>query len=562
MRTRCASILTLVAMIGLTLAARRASGQIMSVVDSPHDLSAGSRAEVRAVREEQVCIFCHAPHNASPVGALWNRSLSPQAYTVYTSQSLAAKPGQPTGASKLCLSCHDGTIAIGSLLGRSTPVQMTGGVTTLSQGASNLGTDLRDDHPISFRFDSTLVNRGTKLRDPSGLPHQIRLDNNRELQCTSCHDAHNNAFGKFLVMRNSSSELCLSCHQMGQTDITGHGQCSDCHQSHSAPSGAYLLRKSNVSETCLTCHSGTTPHASNIAADMKKAYVHDTASSVDPAAPANQVATCTSCHDPHTMTHGAGRAAASGQGSNSASFGRFGLISGVSASGAPMKVATAEHEVCFKCHAEGNTRPPAVARRLAQNNVRLQFSPSAISLHPVGTQGRSSQVPSLKPGWSTASTMRCTDCHGSDSGTSPGVHGSNIPSLLVARYETADRTSESATAYALCYKCHDRGSILDNRSFPGHRQHIVDQRTPCSVCHDSHGIPASQGTVTGNSHLINFASATVLPDRVTGRLEYRDSGGMTGECFLTCHGVDHSPKRYQAGFAPGLLQVPARPGPR
>lgn len=562
MTKRLSNFLVLVPMLVALLAASRASGQFMSVVDSPHDLSAGSRAQVRAAVEDQVCIFCHAPHNASPVGALWNRSLSPQVYSVYTSQALQAKPGQPTGSSKLCLSCHDGTIALGSLLGRVTPVQMSGGVTTLPPGASNLGTDLRDDHPISFRFDSSLASKNGKLRDPGSLPHQIKLDGNRELQCTTCHDAHNNAFGKFMVMRNSSSELCISCHKMGSTDITGHSQCSDCHQSHSAPSGPYLLRKANTSETCLACHSGTTPHAADIRSDMRKAFVHDTAGRVDPALGPSAGTSCTSCHDPHTMTHGTSSAAVQGQGSRPSSLGRLGKISGVSAAGTPTRVAMAEQEVCFKCHGDANKKPPAVARRHAQNNVRLQFSPSAISLHPVGTPGRSTSVPSLKPGWSTASTMRCTDCHGSDSGATSGVHGSNIPSLLVARYETADRTSESASAYALCYKCHDRGSILDDRSFKGHRLHVVDQRTSCSTCHDSHGIPASQGSATGNSHLVNFASATVLPDRVTGRLEYRDTGSMTGECFLSCHGVDHSPKRYPSAVAPGANRPAARPATR
>jgi hypothetical protein len=144
----------------------------------------------------------------------------------------------------------------------------------------------------------------------------------------------------------------------------------------------------------------------------------------------------------------------------------------------------------------------------------------------------------------------CSDCHASDTGESAGgsgpggTHGSNIAPLLAARYDTADFTAESAQAYALCYRCHERSSILNNESYSGHRLHVVDQRASCAVCHDAHGISSAQGTVTGNSHLINFATATVLPDPVTGRLEFRDLGLFSGECFLSCHGHAHSPSRY------------------
>lgn len=531
---------------GAILVAASATAQTISMVSSPHDLSAGSAANVRASSEDQVCIFCHTPHNASPIAPLWNRAMSPQVYLVYTSRSLDAKPGQPTGDSKLCLSCHDGTIALGSVLSRATPITMAGGVTTMPHGSGNLGTDLRDDHPISFRFDSALAIKDGKLRDPSGLPGQVQLDSNRELQCTTCHDAHNNAFGKFLVMRNTNSELCVACHTMGQTDIQGHSQCADCHQNHTAPSGALLLKKPNITKTCTSCHDGSHPKAGDIASDMTKVSAHDTSSAPNPDGGFQANSSCTSCHDPHTMTRGTAASRQAAPGPSVASLGRLGRIGGVNASGAPVNVISAEQEVCYKCHGDGNIAMPRVARRISNINVRQQFSPSAVSMHPVGVSGRGTDVPSLRPGWSTSSLMRCSDCHGSESG-SAGIHGSTYPGLLVAAYETRDYTNESAATYALCYKCHDRASILENRSFPGHKVHIVDKQTPCAACHDAHGIAAGQGRLANNAHLINFATSMVLPDRVTGKLEYRDNGGFTGECFLSCHGVDHSPKRYPTG---------------
>jgi len=59
-----------------------AMGQGSSVVDTPHNLSASSSSPIRALGEEQVCIFCHTSHDASPVQPLWNRQMPASAYTV------------------------------------------------------------------------------------------------------------------------------------------------------------------------------------------------------------------------------------------------------------------------------------------------------------------------------------------------------------------------------------------------------------------------------------------------------------------------------------------------
>jgi len=44
---------------------------------------------------------------------LWNHQMSSVTnYIVYTSPTLKAVVGQPDGSSRLCLSCHDGTVAL------------------------------------------------------------------------------------------------------------------------------------------------------------------------------------------------------------------------------------------------------------------------------------------------------------------------------------------------------------------------------------------------------------------------------------------------------------------
>jgi len=62
---------------------------VSDIVNTPHNLSAGGPGPVLASAESRVCIFCHTPHGATnePGAPLWNRALSQQTYTTYTSTS-------------------------------------------------------------------------------------------------------------------------------------------------------------------------------------------------------------------------------------------------------------------------------------------------------------------------------------------------------------------------------------------------------------------------------------------------------------------------------------------
>ena len=130
--------------------------------------------------------------------------------------------GQPTGASKLCLSCHDGTVAL------TETVRGASGSTYLPPGGANLGTDLSDDHPISFVYSPGLAAQDPQIRPPLALPAPLKLDRSGELQCTTCHDAHDNRYGDFLVMSNERSQMCTSCHDL-------EGWIASAHQSSTVP---------------------------------------------------------------------------------------------------------------------------------------------------------------------------------------------------------------------------------------------------------------------------------------------------------------------------------------
>ncbi len=89
---------------------------------------------------------------------------------------------------------------------------------TFITGSANVGTDLSDDHPVSFLFDAALASADGGLFDPttqsSGLGGTIDDDMlfSNKVQCASCHDPHDDANWPFLVKSNAASALCQTCH--------------------------------------------------------------------------------------------------------------------------------------------------------------------------------------------------------------------------------------------------------------------------------------------------------------------------------------------------------------
>jgi len=147
---------------------------------------------------------------------LWNHEVTTElAYTLYSSSTLDATPGQPSGVSKLCLSCHDGTVAVDAFGGAA-------GTTTIDAigtGSGDFGTDLSNDHPISFLYTTALsVTDGGLMdpsTDPSGIIGTIAADMlfSDSMECASCHDVHNAAGNTaLLLIDNANSDLCLTCH--------------------------------------------------------------------------------------------------------------------------------------------------------------------------------------------------------------------------------------------------------------------------------------------------------------------------------------------------------------
>ncbi|MBI5394576.1 MAG: hypothetical protein HZA91_04690 [Verrucomicrobia bacterium] len=536
-----------------------------SIVNSKHNLSVSGPGSIKSTTESDVCIFCHTPHNSAKEAPLWNRFDSGATYTPYSSTTVKATIDQPTGASKLCLSCHDGTVALGLVRSRSQQIPMQGGITTLPPGATHLGTDLADDHPVSFTYDAALVTADGQLNNPSQLTPPVRLDKTGQLQCTACHDPHDNQYGKFLVRNNYASALCVTCHDKTDWQGSSHrtsvatwnsqgtnpwphttettvaaNACESCHAPHGAGTKQRLLNFADEEQNCYSCHTGNVA-SKNLQSEFNKISVHpilNTSGIHDPAEdvinPTRHVE-CVDCHNPHA-TRSATASAPNAPGS-------LARVKGVNSSGGIVDSITKEYELCFRCHADSTGRGPArVTRQYIQTNTRLEFSSSSASFHPVTTTGKNPNVPSLISPWTTASLMYCGDCHNNNQGpgaggTGPkGPHGSSYIPILERQLTMTDNSPESSGIYALCYKCHSRASILGDQSFKEHNKHIVGERAACTTCHDPHG-------VQGKTHLINFNTTYVTPSS-GGRLEFIDTGDRRGTCYLTCHGKDHNPENY------------------
>ncbi len=190
----------------LTLAVAPA---MASIAGSAHDFSG------QAWSGGRTCVACHTPHGASSVSGapLWNHATTASTFSTYSSATLDATVGQPGTISTLCLSCHDGTVAIDSFGGNT-------GSTTIAATA-NVGVDLSNDHPVGFVYDDALATADGGLvavggDNLAGTSNLLPLFAGK-LECATCHDVHNGATAatvnnSLLYVDTAASALCLECH--------------------------------------------------------------------------------------------------------------------------------------------------------------------------------------------------------------------------------------------------------------------------------------------------------------------------------------------------------------
>ena len=611
---RSALALLVTVLFGAATASPPRAQTATDMVSTRHNLSVSGPGPIRALTETRICVFCHTPHNAAPLSPLWNKEIEPQVYSVYASPTLKAGPlPQPSGPTKLCLSCHDGTIAMGAVLNPAGGIAM-GGSDRLPLGdLSNFGLDLSGHHPVSFPYQASLPDSELV----SSPPPELSYGGTDEIHCITCHDPHKDIYGKFLVKDNRYSALCTTCHQLEGWSGSAHATstvsvvgvlprppktwptytqlnewgCEACHTPHFAPTAEQLLNFTALPPapfSCTTsgCHSDQPgqPHGGAIRSasvsvrasvrtrgggivDIGRQTRKPSAHRETPGVPSMsqrlpggaarsgiRSVACADCHNPHLTSDWQAEAPNAS--------GTLRGVSGVDRNGAGIRAVRYEYEVCFKCHADNTPDIDYVPRVVTLTNTRVAFDPANPSYHPVISIGRNMNIPSIpsefEPAMSPSVIMYCTTCHSDDEGGSRGPHGSSFAPILRERYLTADNTLESYDSYALCYRCHNRSSILSDQSFPkttfrrtasggGHSGHLA-AGAPCSLCHDPHGVSESGmggGLGTGShTHLINFDTRTVLPKPGARYPIFTDTGTFSGSCTLVCHGVTHDNAAY------------------
>lgn len=210
--TRIVSILAFVSLFSFAIPA--ADGRPVSHSENPHNLSyREGYTRTHATNPDQlgakeICIFCHTPHSASKQGALWNRQdpALMDSFPLYDSGSLKIKnidaaqynttADYPNGASKLCLSCHDGVTGIGTLLDRTLSMN--------NEFMSDVPTPATFDpvivlsltHPVSFYYTEEVKNLIVgEGKSNFKLPTEPLRDSQERVQCTTCHNPHDDRFG-------------------------------------------------------------------------------------------------------------------------------------------------------------------------------------------------------------------------------------------------------------------------------------------------------------------------------------------------------------------------------
>jgi len=503
----------------LSLLAVVNAARISDIANTKHNLSISGAGSVSATTEDEMCVFCHTPHGATnfPGSPLWNRALSNQSYTTYTSSSLDAEDimgqlDQPGGSSKLCLSCHDGTLALGTvnvldgeqnvtvtLSGTDADGSMPPGAGVQTGFTRDLGTDLGNDHPISLTYSSALASADTELVDPISAAHigvrapgfkpavPLEATGNAgapQLQCATCHDPH---------IRDTDPDKLVKFLRLNRFQ-------------ESTPVGGGFNPASDI--VCLACHEkqGWSSSAHALPTVANETYTAAAAAEREfpLAQPVWQVA-CLNCHDTHAV-HGTRRLLR--EGTDSTSTPKSG--------GSP-----AIEETCYQCHSS----IPIVSNATGDvKNIQSDFllarhmpitsadQPAGSEVHDITDANFTESQQTLGKFNLTNRHAECTDCHNphrvlknslfNETGSSllathnhaaphsniasgalrgswgvePIYGATAFPSLPTGyQQKTGDGGTGASTAagsswvtreYQICLKCHSDYGYSDNNAFP------------------------------------------------------------------------------------------------
>jgi predicted CXXCH cytochrome family protein len=484
----------------LALSAGIAVAQITSDVLGAHDMSPATGAPITGSLGSP-CMYCHAPHSGLSGAAgveptpLWSQKLSSvQSYQVYTSTTMVNKTTSSpplSSDSTLCLSCHDGTVAVGTL----TPygqVSMTG---SLSGTLADLGTNLQSTHPFSFVTPlqaspdlwPSLSANPPSTQDTTGA---VRLINGN-VECGTCHNPHVQNIdpsSDFLVINNSESALCLACHSAVPSG-TGTGMTAVQARMRVATQPGMGTPAASTSNSAKTKRNPL---------EQWKDSIHANAS--------NRVG---------GQTSAVAYAQVANPGSKLVSLGGYttvrqnGCLScHVTHNAAPNSLLRASDEqTCMNCHSGGpNVSPPAP-------NIFVEMTAPKI-VHSFGTASGNSHSPHESELLNHNRHATCVDCHNPHATNKVALDFPAPPIIRASQNDVAGISASDGVSvlfpainqFENCLRCHGTSTgKVDNPTVFGYLPNrIVSAADPLNV------IPQLSLTST-SSHPVMHARSSLFP---------------------------------------------------
>jgi len=223
--------------------------------------SAGVDVDGLPLGDVGLCTYCHTPHKAQSTHLLWNHTLSSNTFS-WTDPTTTAGTTLPTisgasyqGATAKCLSCHDGSVAIGDVAWfyaqkqtlDATKMGAMTGPSPVDAGANFIIADtatgsMNGNHPVAIAYpfggasntyngttdagvDTTEFQADPQLGgirlftdDGAGVITAGATAGQTGIECSSCHDPHNKHTLDDLFLRGTltggtgSDYICLKCH--------------------------------------------------------------------------------------------------------------------------------------------------------------------------------------------------------------------------------------------------------------------------------------------------------------------------------------------------------------
>lgn len=506
------------------------------IANTKHNMSITGPGGIKATTETEICVFCHIPHNAQPGRPLWNHDMPTSGYTMYTSEylyrasypvptGLGTTTGEPGMLSRQCLSCHDGTVAVGAvymvrgtILGNNLIAMsgVTGSGTIPTTATGYIGTDLRAHHPVGIEYNSSInINFGSGSRtielitNPTSTAMKLyAIGTKAYVECASCHDPHieNQKFLRDTSGTNLAAKIsntCTACHtktgwtgSVHQTASNAYSDssvsstfgtgtisslvCMNCHRTHKGSGTPYLLRQAE--ET--TCFQG----ASSL---VNETACHGSSAS----ATTNRIQTVITRTYKHPTT------TISGVHTN---LDVLYPLGGTPAGSKGLEWGTSRHAECVDCH----------------NPHRAKNTPARV--------GTAAWYPT---------TVDNTSNQTAKSGALTGVTGVEPTWPSIWTVPTSFTTQESSTyEYQICFKCHSYWALRDADGITTYTTASGVTVTDQSMEFNPNNKSAHPVVVTLNNQTGSYAPRPLTTNQMVA--PWTNVGNQTMYCS-DCHGTDN-----------------------